>query len=84
MPKRMPLRLALLTGLLFFSWALPALADPVETNPLNRDPKVREAIRQQKTIVSIDPQAQAALDAHQIAEALIRGGAESIAEARTA
>ena len=41
-----------------------------------RDLKVREAIRQQKTIVSIDPQAQAALDAHQIAEALIRGGAE--------
>ena len=39
----MPLRLALLTGLLFSFWALPALADPVETNPLNRDPKVREA-----------------------------------------
>ena len=41
-----------------------------------RDLKVREAIRQQKTIVSIDPQAQAALDAQQIAEALVRGGAE--------
>ena len=44
---------------------------------------VREAIRQQKTIVSIDPQAQAALDAQQIAEALIRGGAEGI-EAKSA
>ncbi len=42
-----------------------------------RDLKVREAIRQQKTIISIDPQAQAALDARQIAEALIRGGAEN-------
>jgi flagellar biosynthesis protein FlhG len=49
-----------------------------------RDLKVREAIRQQKTIVSIDPQAQAALDAQQIAEALVRGGAETITEARTA
>jgi flagellar biosynthesis protein FlhG len=48
-----------------------------------RDLKVREAIRQQKTIVSIDPQAQAALDAQQIAEALIRGGAEGI-EAKSA
>ena len=45
-----------------------------------RDPKVREAIRQQKTIVSIDPQALAAIDANQIAEALIRGGAEGIAQ----
>lgn len=45
-----------------------------------RDPKVREAIRQQKTIVSIDPQAQAAIDASQIAEALVRGGAEGIAQ----
>ena len=42
-----------------------------------RDLKVREAIRQQKTIVSIDPQAQAALDAQQIAEVMIRGGAET-------
>jgi hypothetical protein len=33
--------------------------------------------------VSIDPQAQAALDAQQIAEALIRGGAEGI-EAKSA
>jgi flagellar biosynthesis protein FlhG len=48
-----------------------------------RDLKVREAIRQQKTIVAIDPQAQAALDAQQIAEALVRGGAESV-EARSA
>ena len=45
-----------------------------------RDPKVREAIRQQKTLVSIDPQAQAALDAAQIAEALVRGGAEGVAQ----
>jgi hypothetical protein len=30
--------------------------------------------------VSIDPQAQAALDAQQIAEALVRGGSESIAQ----
>jgi flagellar biosynthesis protein FlhG len=45
-----------------------------------RDLKVREAIRQQKTIVAVDPQAQAALDAQQIAEALIRGGAESVAQ----
>jgi flagellar biosynthesis protein FlhG len=45
-----------------------------------RDPKVREAIRQQKTIVAIDPQAQAAIDANQIAEALVRGGAEGIAQ----
>jgi len=49
-----------------------------------RDLKVREAIRQQKTIVSIDPQAQAALDAQQIAEALIRGGAEGMVEAKSA
>jgi flagellar biosynthesis protein FlhG len=48
-----------------------------------RDLKVREAIRQQKTIISIDPQAQAALDAHQIAEALVRGGAETV-EAKSA
>jgi flagellar biosynthesis protein FlhG len=48
-----------------------------------RDLKVRESIRQQKTIISVDPQAQAALDAAQIAEALIRGGAEGI-EAKSA
>ncbi|MEZ5936968.1 MAG: cobyrinic acid a,c-diamide synthase [Hyphomonadaceae bacterium] len=45
-----------------------------------RDPKVREAIRQQKTIMSMDPQAQACLDAMQIAEALTRGGQEGIAQ----
>jgi flagellar biosynthesis protein FlhG len=45
-----------------------------------RDPKVREAIRQQKTIISIDPQSQAAIDVSQIAESLIRGGAESVAQ----
>jgi len=41
-PKRMQLCLVLLTGLLFSFLVHPALAD-VETNPLNRDPKVREA-----------------------------------------
>ena len=45
-----------------------------------RDLKVREAIRQQKTIMSMDPQAQAALDVAQIAEALMRGGAEGVAQ----
>lgn len=48
-----------------------------------RDLKVREAIRQQRTIVSIDPQAQAALDAQRIAEALIRGSAEGLVEAKS-
>jgi flagellar biosynthesis protein FlhG len=45
-----------------------------------RDPKVREAIRQQKTIISMDPQSQAAIDVAQIAEALVRGGAENVAQ----
>lgn len=49
-----------------------------------RDPKVREAIRQQKTIVQLDPNAQAAVDAFQIAEALIRGGAESTEDGQLA
>ena len=52
---------------------------PPKAGIILRDPKVREAIRQQKTITAIDPQAQAALDAHQIAEALVRGGAEGVA-----
>jgi flagellar biosynthesis protein FlhG len=44
-----------------------------------RDPKVREAIRQQKTLLTTAPDCQAAIDANQIAEALIRGGAEGVA-----
>jgi flagellar biosynthesis protein FlhG len=43
-----------------------------------RDPKVREAIRQQKTLMTIDPQAQAVIDAGQVADALVRGGAEGV------
>ncbi|WP_018995815.1 nucleotide-binding protein [Hirschia maritima] len=46
-----------------------------------RDSKVREAIRTQKTLPSIYPEAQAAVDAEQIAEAILRGGVDSIAEA---
>jgi flagellar biosynthesis protein FlhG len=46
-----------------------------------RDSKVREAIRTQKTILTSHPDAQAASDAIQIAEAIMRGGADSIAEA---
>ncbi len=46
-----------------------------------RDSKVREAIRTQKTITTLFPDAQAAIDAEQIAEAILRGGADSIAEA---
>ncbi len=48
-----------------------------------RDPKVREAIRQQKTIVQLDPNT-AAVDAFQIAEALVRGGAESTEDSQYA
>ena len=44
-----------------------------------RDSKVREAIRTQKTLPSIYPDAQAAIDAAAIADAMLRGGA--IAEA---
>ena len=39
-----------------------------------RDSKVREAIRTQKTLPSLYPDAQAAIDAAAIAEALVRGG----------
>jgi len=46
-----------------------------------RDSKVREAIRTQKTLLSIHPDSQAASDAIQIAEAIMRGGADAIAEA---
>jgi flagellar biosynthesis protein FlhG len=45
-----------------------------------RDPKVREAIRQQKTLLTVDPNTQAAIDVGQIAEALVRGGAEGVAQ----
>ncbi len=41
-----------------------------------RDSKVREAIRTQRPLPSIHPDAQAAIDAAQIAEAIMRGGAE--------
>jgi flagellar biosynthesis protein FlhG len=44
-----------------------------------RDPKVREAIRQQKTLLTTAPDCQAAIDVTQIAEALVRGGAEGVA-----
>jgi len=43
MPKQQQFCLVLLTGLLVSLWAWPALAVSVETNPLNRDPQVREA-----------------------------------------
>jgi flagellar biosynthesis protein FlhG len=45
-----------------------------------RDLKVREAIRQQKTLLTVDPNTQAALDIASIAEALVRGGAEGVAQ----
>lgn len=46
-----------------------------------RDEKVREAIRTQKTLAAVHPDAQAVVDASQIAEAILRGGAEPVAEA---
>ncbi len=46
-----------------------------------RDSKVREAIRTQKTLPAVYPDSQAAIDASQIAEAILRGGADQIAEA---
>jgi tetratricopeptide (TPR) repeat protein len=41
--KQTQLCLALLTGLVISFWPWPAIAAPVETDPLNRDPRVREA-----------------------------------------
>ncbi|MEM6626222.1 MAG: AAA family ATPase [Pseudomonadota bacterium] len=45
-----------------------------------RDAKVREAIRNQKTLPHLNPQSQAAIDAGQIAEAVLRGGLDAAAE----
>jgi flagellar biosynthesis protein FlhG len=39
-----------------------------------RDPKVREAVRQQKTVIAIDPQAQSAIDVQSAADTLLRSG----------
>lgn len=42
-PKRPQFCLALLTGLFLLLGVWPAFGEPVETNPLNNDPQVREA-----------------------------------------
>ena len=46
-----------------------------------RDSKVREAIRTQKPLPFLYPDSQAAIDAAQIAESIIRGGGDALAEA---
>ena len=46
-----------------------------------RDAKVRDAIRMQKTLLSIHPEAQAAQDAQMIAETILRGASDASLEA---